>query len=245
MRCPASSRDATPLLFATVSKVVVSETKDDLVNLAGKCNPAVKFFDPLGLASQDFWSQGSAATIGFLRHSEIKHGRIAMFAFCGFIAGSNGVTFPWAQTLDGTPFPSADGVPGAQWDAIPLAAKIQIIGFIGIMEFWSEGAGTHYMKGGQPGKFPSFKDGDVEFPHPMPFDLFDPFGLSKSASAEKKASGLVKEINNGRLAQIGLFGFLAESKVDGSVPALTGLVKHYDGDYMAPFAGHFDFTGLV
>jgi len=32
--------------------VVVSETKSDLVELAGKCNPAVKFFDPLNLAEQ-------------------------------------------------------------------------------------------------------------------------------------------------------------------------------------------------
>jgi len=217
--------------------VVVQETKADLVELAGKANPVVKFFDPLGLSSQSFWGQSESATIGWLRASEIKHGRIAMFAFCGFIAGSNGFTFPWAMELDGTPFPSAGGVPGAQWDALSFSAKVQIISFIALMELWSEGVGTHYMKGGQPGKFPSFKDSDVALPHPVPFDLYDPFGFSKNASAEKKAAGLVKEINNGRLAQIGLFGFLAESKVEGSVPALTGLIKHYDGDYMAPFSG--------
>jgi len=217
--------------------VVVQETKADLVALAGKANPVVKFFDPLGLADQSFWGKSESATIGWLRASEIKHGRIAMFAFVGFIAGSNGFTFPWAMTLDGTPFPEAGGVPGAQWDAIPFAAKVQIVSFVALMEIWSEGVGTHYMKGGVPGKFPSFKDSDVSLPHPVPFDLFDPFGFSKNASAEKKAAGLVKEINNGRLAQIGLFGFLAESKVEGSVPALTGLIKHYDGDYMAPFSG--------
>ena len=253
--------------------MVVQETKADLVELAGKANPVVKFFDPLGLSTQSFWGQSESATIGWLRASEIKHGRIAMFAFCGFIAGkassfasypgvggrgcfmsdrsyliiypclplriagSNGFTFPWAMELDGTPFPSAGGVPGAQWDALSFSAKVQIISFIALMELWSEGVGTHYMKGGQPGKFPSFKDSDVALPHPVPFDLFDPFGFSKNASAEKKAAGLVKEINNGRLAQIGLFGFLAESKVEGSVPALTGLIKHYDGDYMAPFSG--------
>ena len=31
----------------------------------------------------------------------------------------------------------------------------------------------------------------------VPFDLFDPFGLSKNASPEKKAKGLLAEINNG------------------------------------------------
>ena len=47
--------------------------------------------------------------------------------------------------------------------------------------------------------------------------------------------GLLVEINNGRLAMIGIFGFLAESKIPGSVPALSGLIKPYAGEYMAPF----------
>ena len=70
----------------------------------------------------------------------------------------------------------------------------------------------------------------------MPFDLFDPFGLSKNASPEKKEKGLRAEINNGRLAQVGILGFLAEQKVPGSVPALTGLVQPYSGEVMAPFS---------
>jgi len=70
----------------------------------------------------------------------------------------------------------------------------------------------------------------------MPFELFDPFNLSKNASPEKKANGLLVEINNGRLAMLGIMGFLAESKVEGAVPALTGIVKPYAGEVMAPFA---------
>ena len=81
---------------------------------------------------------------------------------------------------------------------------------------------------------PSFKS-DV-IPHPVPFDLFDPFGLSKNASPEKKANGLLVEINNGRLAMLGIMGFVAESKVPGSVPALSGLIKPYSGEVMAPFS---------
>ena len=92
---------------------------------------------------------------------------------------------------------------------------------------------AHYMRGGKPGFFPSLKK---NIPHPIPFDLYDPFGFSKKASAEKKAKGLRIEVNNARLAMLGIMAFLAESKVPGAVPALTGLVKPYSGEVMAPFA---------
>jgi hypothetical protein len=218
------------------------ESKSDLEALAVKCNPAVGYFEPLGLVDGQFWGESDSATIGFLREAEIKHGRIAMFAFVGFLSGANGFHWPWAISTDGTPFPVAGNVPGAQWDALSISAKIQIIGFVLIMEIWSEGArSAHYMRGGKAGAFPSFKDSSIELPHPVPFDLFDPFGFSKKASEEKKASGLVKEINNGRLAMIGIMSLLAESKVEGAVPAIAGKVAHYDGDYMVPFEGAFTF----
>ena len=73
------------------------------------------------------------------------------------------------------------------------------------------------------------------FPHPMPFNLYDPFKLSRNKTPEQKQRGLLVELNNGRLAMIGIFGFMAESKVPGSVPALEGLIKPYAGEYMAPF----------
>ena len=41
------------------------------------------------------------------------------------------------------------------------------------------------------------------------------FNLFKKASEEKKARGRNAEVNNGRLAMIGLFSLLAESKVPG------------------------------
>lgn len=48
------------------------ESAEDLAALAKKCNPILGFYDPLGLAKQEFWGTSNEATIGFLRESEIK-----------------------------------------------------------------------------------------------------------------------------------------------------------------------------
>jgi len=212
----------------------VSNAKDDLVALAEKSNPVLKFYDPLELSSTTIFGDTNDATIGWLRQAEIKHGRVSMAAFVGYIVQSNGIHFPWPTDLNGAPFPFEAGSPPEQWDALSDPAKWQIILFVGFLEWFSEANGTHYMRGGVPGKFPEFNEAGV-IPHPVPLNLFDPFGFSKNRSEEAKAEGLVKELNNGRLAMIGIMGFLAEQRVEGSVPLLKGLVSHYDGETMAPF----------
>jgi len=222
---------------ASRASAVRMETPADLEVLAKKLNPVVGFWDPLGLATLEI-DDSNEAGIGFLRHAEIKHGRVAMAAFVGYIVQSNGIHFPWASTLSGTTYAdiAAAGSPPAQWDAVPTNAKWQIFFLIAGLELWSECAmDTHYMKGGKPGAFPSFEPIRKEIGHPT-LDLFDPFGLSKNKTPEQKERGLLIELNNGRLAQIGIMAFVSEAKVPGAVPGLAGLnIAQYTGEVMAPW----------
>jgi len=220
------------------------ESIGELKSLATKLNPILGYWDPMNLADYDQFSAGQDASIGFLRQAEIKHGRVAMAAFVGFIVQSNGIHFPWALTggPSGVTYAdiSAAGGPADQWDALPTAAKVQILCFIGVLESIGEStyilglAGEkHYMSGGKPGFFPPIKD---VFPHPVPLNLWDPFGFAGKMSPEKKEKGLLAEINNGRLAMLGIMAFVAEAKVPGAVPALAGKIAPYSGEVMAPFA---------
>ena len=106
--------------------------------LAKELNPTVGFFDPLGLAEAEFWEQSNEATIGFLRHAEIKHGRVAMAGFVGYCVHANGIHFPWKIPGDELCAPGVS--PTELWQGIPEAAKWQILGTIGLFEFYSEAA---------------------------------------------------------------------------------------------------------
>merc|ERR1719271_1100715 len=142
------------------------------------------------------------------------------------------------MTTAGEKFPSvADMSVPALWDAIPEVAKWQIILFVGVLEWWDEvqfdfpnDKNPHYMRGGRPGDYPDFKGINGQF---LPLNLFDPTGASKKMSEEQRDRRLTMEINNGRAAMMGIAGFMAESKVSGSVPFLEGKIAPYDGNFWA------------
>jgi len=215
---------------------------DDLQN-----NPSPpQYWDPLNLATQEFWGQSNEATIGFLRHAEIKHGRVAMAGFIGYCVHENGIHFPW--TYPGVDWAAFEKMSApAVWDNLPIGARVQIIVGIGILEAWGESSPVleadgeaHYMRGGKPGYYPTFN----ELYHPVPLNLWDPFGFTEGQTEEQKARRLFAEINNGRLAMIGLFSLLLASKSDQAVPILNGLIKKYDGEVMQPFTPGFSFESL-
>merc|ERR1711972_1108382 len=92
---------------------------------------------------------------------------------------------------------------------------------IGFLEWWSEirvDGTPHYMKGGKPGYYPDFDTAPDQLPHWIGLNLYDPFKWAGKMSDELKTKRLVTEINNGRLAMLGIMGFLSEQKVPGSVP---------------------------
>jgi hypothetical protein len=247
---PAAAEPAGKKLYNVTYRGVVPEgaltafpttpEQEELVTLAAKLNPIVGFYDPLNLSEGEFWDQSNEATIGFLRHAEIKHGRVAMAGFVGYCVHANGIHFPWK--VPGDEFCAPGVSPPELWNNIPFEAKLQIILALGIFEFYSESAqsqcpemGGHYMRGGKPGFFPPFtgldgksmprnKDGLQLLPHPVPLNLYDPFKFNINKSEEWKAEKLQTEINNGRLAMIGLMSLLSEGAIPGSVPLLKGVI---------------------
>mmetsp|Transcript_37603 Transcript_37603/g.55388 ORF Transcript_37603/g.55388 Transcript_37603/m.55388 type:complete len:222 (+) Transcript_37603:63-728(+) len=162
-----------------------------------------KIWDPLGLAEL-----GSDTTVAWMRHAEVKHGRIAMAAFVGWWAVGAGLRFP-GELAHGIDFAGIPSKGLEAWDAVPGWGKAQMLLFAGLIEFHDElfftRRGTHYLKGGTPGKN-------------MVPGLFDPFGISKNKSEDAKARGRSVEIKNGRLAMIGIAGMYFAATIDGSVP---------------------------
>mmetsp|Transcript_22699 Transcript_22699/g.75299 ORF Transcript_22699/g.75299 Transcript_22699/m.75299 type:complete len:256 (-) Transcript_22699:150-917(-) len=200
------------------------------------------FWDPLGVTNLDFWGLGEEGTIGYLRHAEIKHGRVAMAAFLGYLAQSTPVVSGPHGKL---PFKGYEPglTPPEQWDAIPLYGKLQIIVLVGMLESYGEGAGqpdgyVHYTKGGLPGYFPPIEGRIGPFPIGN-LNLYKPFDIFPEQDEAQKARGRQVEINNGRLAMLGILSVLSESKVPGSVPLITGLIPEYSGSYMVPFEADF------
>ena len=178
------------------------------------------YFDPMGIADKV-----NDKTLLWFRAAEIKHGRVAMAAFLGCVVTGVGAHFPGAVDLDGTSFASlADGDLFAAWDKMPADGKQQIVAAIGGIESVFEAQKPHYVMGGTPGKvrLTGTTKGALE-------DKYD------AATLKKKRD---MELANGRLAMLGMAGFVSARLTEGSVPALTklGFAADYSGNLpYAPF----------
>lgn len=166
--------------------------------MVGKTAP-VGAFDPLGLATL-----GSESTLAWFRAAELKHSRVAMLATTGYLVQAAGYHFPGMLSHD-VSFESLSNMkPLDAWNAVPAEGRAQIIGMILLAEIISEAQGTHYTKGGD-----------------LPTIIFPPINFSPVDAGELKTQQN-RELNNGRLAMIGIMSFCAEANIPGSVPLLTG-----------------------
>ena len=156
-----------------------------------------KPWDPCGFATR-----ASTSTLGWFRAAEIKHGRVAMLAFTGFVVQSmGGGVIPFHDAGGGLAPLSVK--PFEALGQLGAAGLVQIVLTIGFVELYSESLKPHYTQGGQPGYLP----------------IVAPSGLA--GDVDVRAAN--KELKNGRLAMIGIMGFFAAAAVPGSVPLLAGL----------------------
>ena len=154
-----------------------------------------------------FWfiglsADGDAAKFAQFREAELKHGRVSQLAVLGYIVQEN-FRFPGAIDLDGTTFDSIPNGVGAI-GAIPSFGWIQIVASIGYWEL----IGLEDRRTGEPGNF----NIGLNF-----------FG--KPLDGDRKTEYLTKEIQNGRLAMLGIMALITH---DIAKPAGEGLfVLHH------------------
>merc|ERR1719333_1280710 len=111
-------------------------TKADLMELQNSLPGPPSYWDPLDLGGNPATLSGiglesEEGNIGWFRHAEIKHGRVAMAAVLGFIAQCTPLVSGEHTTLPYRGY-VANCTPQEQWDNIPLLGKLQIITLIGM-----------------------------------------------------------------------------------------------------------------
>jgi light-harvesting complex I chlorophyll a/b binding protein 1 len=169
----------------------------------GSCAP-IDFFDPL-----DMSKEVDENTFKIWQEAETKHGRIAMLAFVGIVAG---------EALEGSaPFFNSE-ITGPAIFQFQQADAIFPAFWLGVLQLiaWVEG-GT-IINNWQP-LDDTFKDPNGRAflaKNIVPGDLgWDPLNLKPKDEA-KYAIMKTKELNNGRLAMLGVTGIVAQEVATGN-----------------------------
>lgn len=158
------------------------------------------FFDPLDLCPE------SKADFRKYRESELKHGRVAMLAFLGMVVGEKAGVF-FGSDITGPAiyqYQQAEALFPA-WSANVVGLVLAIEGY-NIVNGWQEISETMQSEVGIAGLKSTYVNGDLKF---------DPLGLKPKSAADLKSME-TKEINNGRLAMLGVAGIVAQELVTGS-----------------------------
>jgi hypothetical protein len=162
------------------------------------------FFDPLSLSANK-----SDRDIKKFRESELKHGRICMVAFLGILTGESFNPF-FDGKISGPAiyqFQQADDLISYFWVIVLFA--IALVEGQNILNGWESPDEAMSNKSGSELRGASLKDSYVNG------DLgFDPLGLKPSDAAEFDVLR-TKELQNGRLAMLGVAGIVAQELVNG------------------------------
>ncbi|CAE7039429.1 FCPB [Symbiodinium natans] len=158
--------------------------------------PPVGFWDPVG-----YTRDGNADTFKRRRETEIKHGRVAMYATMGYIVPEY---FKWPGFLSPSLGLKFSDVPNglAAITKVPGAGWAQIVAFAGYYEL------SVYKYSGTPGDYgwKPITSSDPETLKKKPLDFVEHVGLVEGYSVIVHAEHqLSAEIANGRMAIIGMF----------------------------------------
>ncbi|CAM9638762.1 unnamed protein product [Discosporangium mesarthrocarpum] len=182
--------------LAAPSAVTMTSGSDYVATLPGTPFPDGAVWDPLG-----FSTKNDPETIKKFREAELKHGRVAMLAAVGILVAESFHPLFLGPDYIG---PAVDHFQEitARFPAFWVAATtgIAFIEYQAITQGWGEvdsTTGTGNLK-------PEYTPGDLGF---------DPLGLNPE-DPEALKTMQTKELNNGRLAMIGVAGMLVQELVD-------------------------------
>lgn len=180
----------------TSSKVL----KMSAEKLVGAVSP-LGYFDPLGLSSDK--TEGEVRKI---REAELKHGRVAMLAFLGILIGESGFHPFFGGQITGPAiyqFQQADDLVSFFW--VGVLFVIALIEGQNILNGWESPRDSAKRANGVALLRSDYINGDLGF---------DPLGLTPKNSRDFDIMR-TKELQNGRLAMLGVAGIVAQELVNG------------------------------
>ena len=180
--------------------VLLSMTSDDNYELIGAL-PPVGLFDPLNLLEGK-----TGPEIKKFREAELKHGRLAMIATLGIFVGESGFKPFFNGEITGPAiyqFQQADAIFSNFW--LIVVAFIAFVETQNISNGWESSEESRRRPNGVALLRDDYVNGDLGF---------DPLKL-KPADADAFDLISTKELQNGRLAMIGVSGIIAQELVTG------------------------------
>lgn len=194
-------------LFATAaafrapvsSKISSRSLQMSAEDMVGSLAP-MGFFDPLGLSKGK-----SDADLKKFREAELKHGRVAMIAFLGILTGESFNPF-FDGKITGPAiyqFQQADELLPFFW--VIVTFLIALVEGQNILSGWESPKETSARSSAIAGLKEDYVNGDLGF---------DPLSL-KPSSPDAFDTIRTKELQNGRLAMLGVAGIIAQELVNG------------------------------